>query len=73
MGGHDPTASAAVSIVDIARSLLAGSSPAIPCVHFQMDHIRKSVRPMNELMPIITSADGVGSWVFFQKLPSWGS
>ena len=50
--GMMPTASAAVSdIVDIARSLLAGSSPTIPMRSFQMDHIRKiPVRPVDELI-----------------------
>jgi homoserine dehydrogenase len=50
--GMMPTASAAVSdIVDIARSLLAGSSPAVPIRSFQMEHIRKiPVRPVDELI-----------------------
>lgn len=50
--GMMPTASAAVSdVVDIARSLLAGSPPAIPMRSFQMDRIRKiPVRPMDELV-----------------------
>jgi homoserine dehydrogenase len=50
--GMMPTASAAVSdIVDIARSLLAGTPPAIPSRSFQADQIRKiPVRPISELV-----------------------
>ncbi|MCU0599040.1 MAG: homoserine dehydrogenase [Desulfobacterales bacterium] len=50
--GMLPTASAAVSdMVDIARSILAGSSPVIPIRSFQTDRIRKiPVRPMDELI-----------------------